>query len=240
VPQLRLDDWDVDAQDAACQALIARVKTARGDLTDADAAIEPLVRGLAASLPPALELTAEPAPRFWSPTDPVVLIGNYGKQDTHASRGPLPCRLISDVAVAMTVEGVAREFRDVPWSRPITQRVAMLFPQQAPALTALTGEAARRVGNRSGCRRDPAGVPQRRRVDTLVRRVGGCRRAETGRPTVTPPIDGTGSGRRRGERVLAALAVARTTVVAAVPRLGDRMAGHSCRRGSIRRRLAPG
>ena len=84
-----------DKEAAQCQTLVQQVEDVRRKLNDRLAVLKPLPDQLKSKLPGTLglELKYDAAPRFWMPSDPVIVVKNSGSPSKHQFPRELPCRL---------------------------------------------------------------------------------------------------------------------------------------------------
>ena len=101
-------------------------------------------QALAAQLPDELELHSDPAPRFWTPADPFVVIKNCGTPTKHYFPNPLPCRLSGQTlnAAEVTVNRVPRRFDAAVGVTQLADSVRAQFAPRDEILTRLIGEAS--------------------------------------------------------------------------------------------------
>lgn len=147
----RLDDAaSLKSEEADCRALIARVKTLQSDrekllkqLRPPDAL--PLVDALKKKLRAELELRSDDAPRFWAPSDPVIVVMNCGKPAKHTFPTPLPCRLTEQIVSAGEVEiknNEKKTFDNASGITEITSSVRKQFGEHSEILTSLLTEGS--------------------------------------------------------------------------------------------------
>jgi len=87
-----------------CRKLADRVRTLRTERDGLLQTLRPLPDRLKATLPAQLELRSDPAPRFWAPSDPVIVVQNSGTIAKHQFPNPLPCRLPEEIVKTGEVE----------------------------------------------------------------------------------------------------------------------------------------
>jgi hypothetical protein len=95
---------DLDVEEEACRLLATRVGDLRTKRDDQLRSLHNLPEALKKKLGPELELRSDPAPRFWTPADPVIVIKNCGLPSKHQFPRPLTCRLPEQAINAAEVE----------------------------------------------------------------------------------------------------------------------------------------
>jgi len=85
------------------QAIAARVAPLSADRDTLVDKAQKLSEELTSKLPAELELKYDLAPRFWMPTDPVVVVKNCGKPTKHRFPRQHPCRLPEQIATGAEV-----------------------------------------------------------------------------------------------------------------------------------------
>lgn len=126
-----------------CEALAGRVKALRAERERLRGRVR-AEQAFAATLPPELELRADPAPRFWTPADPFVVVKNCGEPTSHHFPHPLPCRLPEQVATSaeVTVAKEKRPFNSPAGAEPLDASIHKNFSARADTLTLLLKEAS--------------------------------------------------------------------------------------------------
>ncbi|HEU4391418.1 MAG TPA: hypothetical protein VFV34_26700, partial [Blastocatellia bacterium] len=134
----------LDDDEEAYRILAARVKALRTQRDELGDALLNLPGELKGKLPPELELRSDPAPRFWIPSDPVIVIKNCGCPSKHQFPRPLPCRLPEQIVTAAEVEvnQSSNSFRSADSVGQIAAALKTSFAQRAPTLTRLLEEAS--------------------------------------------------------------------------------------------------
>jgi hypothetical protein len=132
------------SEEAACQALAARITALRSQRDGLMAALRSLPQRLKSALSTDLELRLDPAPRFWMAADPVIIVKNCGCPSKHEFPRPLPCRLPEETVVTAEVEvrGLSKSFSTAASVTPITAALKTDFAAQAKALTRLLEESS--------------------------------------------------------------------------------------------------
>ena len=118
----RAKNQAIFAEEEALQALTAPIQDLAKRIAQLRAATEGQVHQLGADLRDhRLLLQEEPAPRYWMPSDPVVMIQNYGNRSLQNLPTPLPCRLETDFVTeaGLAIDGGApQKFQAQPMDLP--------------------------------------------------------------------------------------------------------------------------
>ena len=143
---LTLDEDDRDSGEKDCQALMTRARALQDRLAKLAADLADSPGKLQAELEKAgLELRADSSPRFWAPSDPVLVVKHCGSMSKHAAQGRLPCRGLDGVVTAaeVTLAGTTEKFpaAGTDPARAITTLLLQNFPARGDALTRLVQEA---------------------------------------------------------------------------------------------------
>ena len=94
----------LDAEEGDCRTLLEDITVLRDKLNGLLNRLRPLPDELRSKLPQdELELKYDPAPRFWLPADPVVVVKNCGSASKHQFPRQLPCRLPEQIITAAKV-----------------------------------------------------------------------------------------------------------------------------------------
>lgn len=138
----------VEDEEAACKALAERVRPLRAErerlLGQVRAERVRAEQALAATPDAGLELHADPAPRFWAPADPFVVVKNCGEPTSRRFPDPLPCRLPEQVVTSaeVTVAKDKQQFDSPAGVEQVAASVQKHFAARAGTLTRLLGEAS--------------------------------------------------------------------------------------------------
>ncbi|HYY98024.1 MAG TPA: hypothetical protein VE642_05495, partial [Pyrinomonadaceae bacterium] len=134
---------EVEDEEADCEALAKRINTLRDDRDELLGEIR-TQQALAAKLPDELELHSDPAPRFWTPADPFVVIKNCGAPTKHYFPKPLPCRLTGQTvnAAEVIVNREPKRFGAAAGVTQLADSVRKHFAPRDEILTRLIGEAS--------------------------------------------------------------------------------------------------
>lgn len=143
----RVSRPDVEDEEEDCERLARRVNALRGERDKLLGELR-TQHALAAKLPAELELHSDPAPRFWTPADPFVVIKNCGSPAKHRFPDPLPCRLngqtvnTAEVKVKVKSKEEVKTFDDA--AAGVAQLAASLqhFAPREEILTRLLREAS--------------------------------------------------------------------------------------------------
>ncbi len=94
---------NLNVEEADCRALAARVSDLGKKRAGLLQQLAPLPEKLEKKLAKKLELRSDAAPRFWAPSDPVIVVENSGVTTKHQFANPFPCRLPEQIATSAEV-----------------------------------------------------------------------------------------------------------------------------------------
>ena len=131
------------AEADACDKLIKRVSALHGQRAAILKQLQPLPEELKKKLPEELELRSDAAPRFWTPTDPVIVIKNCGLPTKHQFPSHLPCRLPEQIVTAAeVVVATTKSFNTPEGVTEIAFAAQRHFAPHSEVLTGLLKEAS--------------------------------------------------------------------------------------------------
>lgn len=119
---------------------VSPLRTKRDQLVDK---VQTLSDELKSKLPAELELKYDPAPRFWTPSDPVVVVKNCGVPTKHRFPRRHPCRLPDQIATDANVE-VNQDSRQFKAAANITE-IGAAAQQHLPACPTIVSELLKEV-----------------------------------------------------------------------------------------------
>ncbi len=94
----------LDPEEKECRTLLSDVIALRNKVNGLLDRLRPLPAELISKLPQdELELKYDPAPRFWLPADPVIVVKNCGSPSKHQFPRQLPCRLPEQIVTGAKV-----------------------------------------------------------------------------------------------------------------------------------------
>ena len=127
-----------------CRKLADRVRTLRTERDGLLQTLRPLPDRLKATLPAQLELRSDPAPRFWAPSDPVIVVQNSGTITKHQFPNPLPCRLPEEIVKTSEVEVKDKPVQSFSISAGVNEIAGAMknFAPRAEVLVNLMNEAS--------------------------------------------------------------------------------------------------
>ena len=141
----RLDAPEAAAVEKQYRALAERLKTLQGRLKTGTGALTTRLNEFRSQLQTAgWQLLDQPAPRFWKPADPVVVVQNAGRLGKHQFDRPLPCRRIDALVTSGEIikNGQAQPLGAALPPEPLIALIGERLPGQAEVLGALLREAA--------------------------------------------------------------------------------------------------
>ena len=134
-----------ETEERQCRKLVDEVTTLRNELIRLLTLLRPLPDELKSLLPKdQLELKYDAAPRFWMPSDPVVVVKNCGSPTKHQFPRQLPCRLPEQIITAAKVSvnrGAPNTF-NTPEGTADIATAAQKLPACPPILNGLLNEAS--------------------------------------------------------------------------------------------------
>src|SRR6185503_15999901 len=124
--------------------LADRVRTLRAERDGLLQTLRPLPDRLKATLPAQLELRSDPAPRFWAPSDPVIVVQNSGTITKHQFPNPLRCRLPEEIVKTGEVEVKDKPVQSFSISAGVNEIAGAMknFAPRAEVLVNLINEAS--------------------------------------------------------------------------------------------------
>lgn len=139
----RISRPDVEDEEEDCERLAKRINALRGDRDKLLGELR-TQHARAAKLPDELKLHSDPAPRFWTPADPFVVIKNCGTPTKHHFPNPLPCRLTEQTVTAaeVKVKGEVKPFDDAAGVTQLADSVQKHFAPRDKILMRLLREAS--------------------------------------------------------------------------------------------------
>ncbi|HEY0762422.1 MAG TPA: hypothetical protein VGD61_08585 [Pyrinomonadaceae bacterium] len=136
----------LDPEEKDCGTLLKNVIALRNNLNGLLEKLRPLPDELSSKLPKdELELKYDPAPRFWLPADPVIVVKNCGSPTKHQFPRQHPCRLPEEMITGVKVavkNGPPTAFNSATGVANIAAAAQSHLPACPPVLNGLLNEAS--------------------------------------------------------------------------------------------------